>query len=308
VDQLLCMRTFLRVADLHSFTRAADALGVSRAVVSTHVADLEQYLGVQLLHRTTRRVGLTADGVGYLDHCRRILADLEGADASVRQSRVRPQGRLRIDVPSNFGKYLLIPSLPQFTARYPELQLEVQFNERVVDLIEEEIDVVVRVGRVRSPNLIARRVVNTRVITCASPEYLRQYGCPQDPRDLAHHKLIGYLGIASRRLHKWRFQKGSARRQLAFPSSVAFNSADARILAAVRGAGIVQSMDLLVAKTLASGELEVVLKEWIAEGDPISIVYPAALRDSPKVRVFAEFATQLLIDYRRYADRLLAVG
>src|ERR1700758_1312951 len=191
MDQLTCMRSFVRVADLHSFTRAADALGLSRAVVSTHVADLERHLLCQLLHRTTRRVGLTGDGAEYLARCQRILAELEAADESVRRSRIAPEARLRVDVPVEFGRSLLIPALPQFTARYPDLQLEVQFNDRVVDLIREEIDLVVRVGAVREPHLIARRVVSTRLLTCASPEYLREHGVPAEPEELQRHRLGG---------------------------------------------------------------------------------------------------------------------
>src|SRR5215475_2153354 len=151
MDQLVCMKSFARVAELHSFTRAADSLGLSRAVVSTHVAELEQHLRCQLFHRTTRRVGLTADGAEYLTRCQRILAELEAADEALRRTRLSVSGRLRVDVPVVFGRSLLIPALPKFTARYPELQLEVQFNDRVVDLIAEEIDVTVRVGSVRAP-------------------------------------------------------------------------------------------------------------------------------------------------------------
>jgi len=137
VDQLVCMRSFVRVADLYSFTRAADALGLSRAVVSTHVAELEKHLRCQLFHRTTRRVGLTADGTEYLARCQRILAELEAADEAVRGTRLSPQGRLRVDVPVMFGRALLLPALPKFTARYPQLQLEIQLNDRVVDMIAE---------------------------------------------------------------------------------------------------------------------------------------------------------------------------
>src|SRR5215467_15296883 len=209
MDQLACMRSFVRVADLHSFTRAADALGLSRAVVSTHVAELERHLSCQLFHRTTRRVGLTADGAEYLTRCQRILGELEGADEAVRRTRLSPAGRLRVDVPVEFGRSLLIPALPQFTARYPDLQLEVQFNDRVVDLIREEIDLVVRVGAVREPHLIARRVVSTRLLTCASPEYLRTHGTPSSPEDLRRHKLVGYLPTGTRRPHRWVFQRGA---------------------------------------------------------------------------------------------------
>jgi LysR family transcriptional regulator for bpeEF and oprC len=306
MNQLASMRTFVKLAELQSFTRTADSLGLSRSVVSAHLTELERHLETRLVNRTTRRVGITADGAEYLEHCRRILADLDAADEALRRTRERPQGRLRVDVPETFGRYLLIPELPRFTSLYPDLQLEVQFNDRVIDLIEEQVDVAVRVGAVNSPNLIARRVVRTRLITCASPEYLRKYGIPDDPQQLRDHKLIGYLSLNSRRPQKWVFQKGAIRKQLSLPFSVAFNSAEARTLAAVRGAGIVQTMDLLVAELLARERLEVVLREWSADGASISIVYPEALRESPKVRVFSAFAAQLLEEYRRHVDRLLA--
>ena len=237
MDQLVCMRSFVRVADLHSFTKAADALGLSRAVVSTHVADLEKHLRCQLLQRTTRRVGLTADGSEYLARCQRILAELEVADEVMRRTRLAPQGRLRVDVPVEFGRALLIPALPKFTARYPELQLEVQFNDRVVDMIAEEIDLVVRVGAVREPHLVARRVVGTRLLTCASPEYLRTHGVPAVPDDLRRHKLVGYLPTGTRRAHRWLFQRGAQRLRFGLPFNIAFNSAEAEIRAAIRQMG-----------------------------------------------------------------------
>ena len=305
MDQLVCMRSFVRVADLHSFTRAADALGVSRAVVSTHVAELEQHLRCQLFHRTTRRVGLTSDGAEYLARCQRILAELEAADEALRGSRLSVQGRLRVDVPVVFGRALLLPALPKFTARYPDLQLEVQFNDRVIDLIAEEVDLVVRVGAVREPHLVARRVVTTRLLTCAAPEYLRAHGGIATPEELRRHKLVGHLAAGSRRAHKWLFQRGTARKQLSLPFNVAFNSVEAQIMAAIRGAGVVQTMDLVVAEALATGRLEVVLRDWSAPGAPISVVCRSALRDSPKIRVFADFATELLLQYRRRVDALL---
>ena len=305
VDQLVCMRSFVRVADLHSFTRAADALGVSRAVVSTHVAELEKHLRCQLFHRTTRRVGLTSDGAEYLARCQRILAELEAADEALKGSHLSVQGRLRVDVPVVFGRALLIPALPKFTARYPDLQLEVQFNDRVIDLIAEEVDLVVRVGAVREPHLVARRVVTTRLLTCAAPEYLRAHGGVATPDELRRHKLVGHLAAGSRRAHKWLFQRGTARRQLSLPFNVAFNSVEAQIMAAIRGAGVVQAMDLVVAEALATGRLEVVLRDWSAPGAPISVVCRSALRDSPRIRVFADFASELLLQYRRRVDALL---
>jgi LysR family transcriptional regulator, regulator for bpeEF and oprC len=204
-----------------------------------------------------------------------------------------------------FGRALLIPALRKFTARYPQLQLEVQLNDRVVDLIAEEVDLVVRVGPVREPHLIARRIVNTRLLTCASPDYLHERGIPTEPEELRRHKLIGNLGSGSRRPHKWQFQRGNVKRQLTFPCQVAFNSVEAQIAAAIRGVGILQTMDLVVAEALASGKLELVLRDWSAPGAPISIVCRSALRDSPKIRVFADFAAELLLQYRQRVDGML---
>ena len=300
------MRSFARVAELHSFTRAADSLGLSRAVVSTHVADLERHLRCQLLHRTTRRVGLTGDGAEYLTRCQRILAELEAADETLRGARLAVQGRLRVDLPVAFGRALLIPALPRFTQRYPDLKLEVQLNDRVIDLIAEEVDLVVRAGPVREPHLIARRIVDTRLVTCAAPEYLRAHGVPADPEELRRHKLIGHLSSSSHRPYKWLFQRGTVRRQLQLPYSVSFNSVEARILAALRGVGIVQSSDIMVAEALAAGRLQVVLPEWSAPGAPLMVVCRSALRNSPKIRVFADFAAELLLQYRRRVDALLA--
>ncbi len=300
------MKSFARVAELRSFTRAADALGVSRAVVSTHVAELERHLRCQLFHRTTRRVGLTSDGTEYLARCQRILAEIEAADEAVRRTRLAVQGRLRVDVPVAFGRALLIPALPRFTARYPELQLEVQLNDRVIDLIAEEVDLVVRLGPVREPHLIARRIVGTRLVTCASPEYLREHGIPADPDELRRHKLIGQLSNTSHRPYKWLFQRGAVRRQLQLPFNVSFNSVEARIQAAIRGVGIVQTIDLMVAEALAAGRLQVVLHEWSAPGAPLMVVCRNALHSSPKIRVFADFAAELLLQYRRRVDALLA--
>jgi len=299
------MRSFLRVAELHSFTRAADALGLSRAVVSTHVAELEKHLRCQLFHRTTRRVGLTADGVEYLTRCQRILGELEAADEALRGTRLAAQGRLRVDVPVVFGRWLLLPALPKFTARYPQLQLEIQFNDRVVDLIAEELDLVVRVGAVREPHLIARRVVTTRLVTCAAPEYLREHGVPAQPEELSRHKLIGFLGAGSRRPYRWYFQRGALRRQLQLPFNVAFNSVEAQIQAAIRGVGILQCMDMVAAEALAAGKLTTILPDWSAPGAPISVVSRRAVRDLPKIRVFADFAAQLLRQYRERVDALL---
>lgn len=306
MDQFVCMRTFARVAELSSFTKAAEALELSRAVVSTQVTDLERHLGVRLFHRTTRRVTLTPDGIEYFERSRRILTDVAAAEEAVKSTKQRPQGRLRVDVPVSFGRHLLMPALGDFTARYPDLSLEIQYNDRVVDLIQEEIDVAVRAGTVKDKNLIARHVCRMRHVTCASPDYLAKHGVPTTLDELYKHRLIGTLSNQNGRPKPWVFQQGTVRKTLKPPFALAFNSHEAPISAAVRGGGIVQTVDVMVADALASRRLELVLPEWSATGNHMSIVYPVALRGSPKVRVFGDFAAELLLRLRKRVDQILA--
>src|SRR5678815_3829601 len=187
MDQLQGMRVFTRVAELGSFARAAQTLDLSRAMASSYVAQLEEHLGTRLLHRTTRKVAVSPQGAVYLEHCKRILAEIEAADDHLRLARDRPQGKLRVDVPVAFGKHLLLPAIPQFTQRYPDISLEVRFNDRYADLQADGIDVAVRVGKVGSPDLIARRICASRIVTCASPRYLAEAGLPRTPEDLRKH-------------------------------------------------------------------------------------------------------------------------
>jgi DNA-binding transcriptional LysR family regulator len=296
MDQLLGMRVFARVAELGSFARAADALDMSRAMASSHVAQLEKHLGARLLHRTTRRVSVSPEGVVYLERCKRILTELQAADDELKLARARPQGRLRVDVPVAFGKHLLLPALPRFTERYPEIALEVRFNDRYVDLAREGVDLACRVGPPRDPDLIAKRVTTSRIVNCASPRYLSEHGIPRTPEDLRKHRLIGYLRD-SERPGEWQFKSGKGIRRLKLPMALAFNTAEPLTLSAMEGQGIVQQVDLLVAKAIADGRLVEILREYSCEGPVMNIVYPRATQHLAKVRVFAEFAADLLLGY-----------
>jgi len=169
MDQLVAMRVFSRVAERGSFGKAADELDISRAAASAHVAALEKHLGVRLLNRTTRKVSLTAEGADYLRRCRRILEEIRDAEETLRESRSKPQGLLRVDVPVAFGRYLLLPALPEFTRRYPAIDLDIRLNDRIVDLVAERVDVAVRVGAIQQSGLVARRVAQINIVTCAAP-------------------------------------------------------------------------------------------------------------------------------------------
>ena len=297
MDQLQGMRVFARVAELGSFAKAAQTLDLSRAMASSYVAQLEKHLGTRLLHRTTRKVSVSPEGAVYLEHCRRILAEIDAADDLLRHARNRPQGKLRVDVPIAFGKHLLMPALPQFTQRYPELALEVRFNDRLVDLVAERVDVAVRAGPVRDPNLIAKKVATSRLVTCASPDYLSRAGFPRTPEDLRKHRLIGYLRQDTTRPSDWRFKIGNAVKDMKLPFSLSFNSIEPLGTSAFEGQGIVQLNDLVASHPIAQGRLVEVLREYSCEGPSISIVYPSATQHLAKVRVFAEFAGDLLRGY-----------
>jgi LysR family transcriptional regulator for bpeEF and oprC len=297
MDQLQGMRVFTRVAELGSFARAASALDLSRAMASSYVAQLEKHLGTRLLHRTTRKVSVSPQGAIYLEHCQRILAEIDSADDQLRLARDRPQGKLRVDVPVAFGKHLLLPAIPLFTQRYPEISLEVRFNDRYVDVAAEHVDVAVRVGKVKSPDLIAKRIAASRLLTCASPKYLAQHGMPHTPEELRKHRLIGHLRGDGTRPADWQFKQGNGTRSIKLPMALSFNTVDALTASALESQGIVQQLDLLVSSYLGEGRLVEVLRDYSCEGPPLSVIYQRATQHLAKVRVFAEFAGDLMRNY-----------
>jgi LysR family transcriptional regulator for bpeEF and oprC len=270
---------------------------MSRARASSYVAQLEKHLGTRLLHRTTRKVSVSPQGAVYLEHCQRILAEIDAADDQLRLARNRPQGKLRVDVPIAFGKYLLLPAIPAFTQRYPDISLEVRFNDRYVDIAAEHVDVAVRVGKVTSPDIIAKRISASRLLTCASPKYLAQHGFPRTPEDLRKHRLLGHLRGDASRPADWQFKHGDGTRSLRLPMALSFNTVDALTSSALDAQGLVQQLDLLVSSYLVEGRLVEVLREHSCEGPPLSVIYPKATQHLAKVRVFADFAGDLMRNY-----------
>jgi LysR family transcriptional regulator for bpeEF and oprC len=196
------------VVDSGGFTRAAEVLRMPKATVTTLVQGLEAHLGVKLMNRTTRRVSVTADGAAYYERCVRILAEVEETESTLSRTRAAPSGRLRVDVPSSLGRQVLVPALPQFFDRYPEIRLELGCSDRQVDLIEEGVDCVVRGGYPADSSLVARRVASHPFVTCATPSYLERYGVPLHPRDLARHRCIRYWSTKSGRFFDWDFARG----------------------------------------------------------------------------------------------------
>jgi LysR family transcriptional regulator for bpeEF and oprC len=299
MDQLSALRAFIRTAERQSFVRAADDLNISRAMVSMQIAWLEKHVGTRLLNRTTRRVTLTNDGTWYLERCRDLLAQLTDADETLRRSREQVKGRLRVDVPVLFGRVLLLPVLSRFTARYPDVSLDLQFNDRVVDLVADRVDLAVRFVKVTQPDLIARRIGVTRIVTCAAPEYLRERGLPTRPEELVNHTLIGQTDAGRGRPRDWVFGTGKNALRLQLRYALTFNTIDAILRAGLSGLGIVQTLDTVVARLIAQGRLQAVLLPWSSPGAPVSVVYHKSDRTSAKVRVFADFLEEMFQDWSR---------
>jgi LysR family transcriptional regulator for bpeEF and oprC len=300
MELLQAMQAFARVAELGSFTRAADELAISRAMVSTHVRRLERRFGVKLLNRTTRKVAVTPAGADYLGHCRRVFAELAEAQETLRRGREQPTGRLRVDVPGSFGRHILLPALPEFLARYPGIEVELRFNERVVDLVKERVDLAVRGGPITDPNLVARPVAGSRWIFCASPAYLARSGRPQSVADLARHALVGSITADTAKPRPWLFPDGvTPPAKLEF--GVTINEMEAVMLAAANGAGIAQTLDLMAARALVQGELQIVLPDCTLPGPVLSVVHTPAAQRLARVRVFSDFLRDLIREVSRRA-------
>lgn len=291
------MQVFLRVVDAGGFSRAADTMQMPKASVTTLIQNLEAHLGAKLLNRTTRRVTVTADGAAYYERCLRILAEIEETESSLSRNRAIARGRLRIDVQVSLGRRIIAPALPDFLARYPEIQLEVGCTDRSVNLLEEGVDCVVRGGTLEDSNLVARRIGGMRMLTCATPAYLERYGIPAAPGDLAHHRCINYFSAKTGKNYDFRFERRGERHAIAVHGWVAVNDGDAYVAAGLAGIGIMQVPAFMVEQDIDAGRLHTVLPDWQTEPIPLHVVYPQNRHLSAKVRVFVEWIADLLDEH-----------
>ncbi len=286
MDRLDEINAFTLVADARSFTQGARRLGVSGAQVSKLVARLENRLGARLLNRTTRDVSLTDTGRAYLARARELVAEFEALETAVRDQG-GPRGLLRITAPVSFGASQLQPVLLDFAAAYPEVGLEVSFSDRAANLVDEGFDTAVRIGRLTDSSLVARKLAEVRVITCASPDYLAAHGEPQRPSDLIHHQAI--LDLNVRDPHIWPFAHGGEPIDVRVDGRLRFSSPDVCLEAAKAGFGVARSPDFVASADLRAGRLQVILAAF--EPDPVHLfaVYPHGRHLAAKVRVFVDF-------------------
>ncbi|RJG05456.1 LysR family transcriptional regulator [Noviherbaspirillum cavernae] len=297
MDKLQAMEIFVKVVDAGGFTRAADSMQLPKATVSTLIRNLEAGLSVKLLNRTTRQISLTADGAAYYERCLRILADVRDAEESLSKTHASPSGRLRVDVPTGLGRPLIIPALPAFFERYPEIDMELGCSDRPVDLIEEGVDCAVRVGSLPDSTLIARRIGTVHSVICAAPSYTARHGRPQHPQDLMQHRCVNYFSAKTGKLFDWDFAKDGERFQFRLPGRIAINDSDAYTAAALAGMGVAQLASFMICPYLQSGQLEILLEDWRVDPMPMHVVYPQNRHLSAKVRVFVEWISELFADH-----------
>jgi DNA-binding transcriptional LysR family regulator len=290
MDRFQEMRTFVAVVEAGSFVRGADALRMSKTATSRLVGDLEARLGVRLLNRTTRRLSLTQEGEVFLERCREALAVVEEAEAEVTARSGEAVGRLRVNVPFSFGVLHLAPLWPQFMARHPKVDLEVALADRLVDLVDEGYDLAVRIARLPSSSLVSRRLASTRMVACASPEYLRQHGAPTHPDHLAQHAVLSYTLLAMG--EHWAFTGPGGPVVAKVLPRMRSNSGDTCVAAALRHQGIVLQPTFLVGEALRTGALVEVMPEWRSIELGLYAVYPSRKHVTPKVRVLIDFLVE----------------
>lgn len=286
---------FVRTVELGGFSAAARELGLTPSALSKLVTRLESSLGVRLLNRTTRRLATTAEGALYLTRCRRILAEIEEAESEIGRARNRPRGRLRMHSGVGFGTHQLVPVLPRFLERYPEIQLDLVFEDRSLDLVKEGIDISVWPGEPSDLSLVARKLCDFERLYCASPEYLAKRGTPRSAKDLERHNCIVIAGLPPP-LARWSFDTASGRRIVNPEGNVRANNADCALLLALMGLGIVRLNDFIVSEHVRYGRLVPIRIGAQGEQLPLYALYPHARHRLPRVAAMLGFLVEVFAD------------
>ena len=289
------MQIFSRVVESHSFSGAAKSLSIPRSTVSRSIQDLEAFLGVRLLQRTTRTLSLTPSGSLYYDHCQRILREVESVEATLSESTVKPRGRLKIDMTPSFARLIVLPAIKTFQRRYPEIDLVLTLGDRPVELIQEGVDCVVRAGVPElSALLVARRVGSFEWLICASPHYLAQNGTPRSLEDLEHHQVVEFHSGRTGRAVDWRFMIDGEERVIRTSGSLAVNDTDAYVTCGLEGLGLIRIADFIAVPHLRAGRLINVLEQYKGPSVPLSVIYPQNRHLSPAVRAFVGWIGELV--------------
>ena len=302
MDRLDAMHLFTRIVERKSFTLASHDTGVPRSTVTTVIRELESRLGVRLLQRTTRTVTTTLDGEAYYRRCLNILADVEDAEGAFKG--VKPKGLVRLEAQGTLARHFLMPSLPDFFARYPEVELSMSESDRWVDVVREGVDCVLRYGQLPDSDLIARRVTELERLTCAAPAYLERCGCPGHWRELENkeqvqHRVVGIRPITSGAITPLEFREDGELHSLDLPATLSVTGPESYLAGLRLGLGIAQVPRFHVQADLASGRLVEILKDTPPPSAPVSLVYPRNRQLSPRVRVFLDWAANTFAEGQR---------
>ena len=299
MDRFDAMQAFARVVETGSFTKAAETLHLSKTSVTQLIQQLEARLRVRLLNRTTRKVNVTADGAAYYERVLRLLADLDDAETSLSGASALPRGRLRVDVPSPLARLVLVPALPAFHARYPDIQLDMGVSDRIVDLIGENVDCVVRGGELADKSLMARRVADLRLGVYAAPAYLERAGTPAHPGELedTHHRIVGFLWSRTGKAFPYAMRRGAERINVQGRHVLAVDDGNAYLAAGLAGLGVLWLPDYMSKPHVESGELVPLFDGWRLDSMPMYVAFPPNRHVSAKLRVFIEWITELLGQY-----------
>ncbi|WP_445672555.1 LysR family transcriptional regulator [Pseudomonas inefficax] len=299
MDRFDAMQAFARVVETGSFTKAAATLHMSKTTVTQLVQQLEARLRVRLLNRTTRKVNVTADGAAYYERVVRLLVDMDDAETSVSSASMAPRGRLRVDVPSPLARVLLIPALPGFFARYPDIQLTLGASDRVVDIISENVDCVVRGGEITDQSLVARHVGDLQLGIYAAPGYLQRFGMPKHPRELeeGQHKTVGFLWSRTGKTLPYAMHRGEERMEAQGRPQLTVDDGNAYLAAGLAGLGMLWLPQYMAKPHLASGELLSLFDDWQMSPMPMYLAFPPNRHVSTKVRVFIDWITELMAEH-----------
>lgn len=297
MDKIHAMQLFVRVAELESFSRAAETLGLPRGSVSRQIQALEAALGARLLHRTTRRVQLTQDGLVYYERARDLLANLDELDGLFLQDPASVSGRIRVDMPVGVAKNRVIPHLPAFLQQYPGIEIELSSSDRLVDVVREGFDCVVRVGQLKESGLVARPLGKLTQVNCASPGYLARFGYPQALEDLATHALVHYAANLGARPQGFEVWSDNETRWVKTGGVLTVNSTETYHAACLAGLGIIQVPRIGVTEALRSGALIEVLPQYRGAPMPVSLIYPHRRNLSRRVHLFMEWLSGVMKSY-----------
>jgi DNA-binding transcriptional LysR family regulator len=294
MNQLDMLRTFLRVTELSSFTQAADSLGLPKANVSDAIRSLEDLLGTRLLHRTTRKVQATQDGLALYERAKDLLTDMDALESMFRRRKTVLSGRLRVDLPTLVARRIVMPRLEEFLRMHPDLEVELGSTDRRVDLVREGFDCVLRAGELQDSSLIARPLGAMPIANLASPAYLKRYGMPETIGDLGGHRMIHYVSVFGTRSPGFEYLENGVHRSLPMPGSVTVNNADAYEAAALGGLGLIQAPLVGSETYLTAGLLVSVMPSWVPAPMPVSLLYASRRHLPERVRVFMDWLAALM--------------